>query len=77
MAKQKGAVVIDTVKCKGCGLCVAACPTKTLALAKEINAKGFNYSEMVKDECIACLSCAMVCPDAVITVYRLKKEQAV
>jgi 2-oxoglutarate ferredoxin oxidoreductase subunit delta len=77
MAKQKGAVVIDTVKCKGCGLCVEACPTKTLGLAKEINAKGFNYAEMVKDECIACVSCALVCPDAVITVYKLKKEKAV
>ncbi len=77
MAKVKGAVVINTENCKGCGLCIHACPTDTLGFSKEINSKGFNFSEMVKDECIACMSCALVCPDAVITVYRMKKVKAV
>ena len=26
MAKIKGAVVVDTERCKGCSLCVVACP---------------------------------------------------
>ncbi|MBO7185562.1 MAG: 4Fe-4S binding protein, partial [Alistipes sp.] len=27
MAKIKGTVVVDTEHCKGCGVCVASCPT--------------------------------------------------
>ena len=76
MAKVKGAIVVNTEGCKGCGLCVASCPTKTIALAKDINSKGFNYCEMIEDNCIACMSCALVCPDVVITVYKQKPEQA-
>ena len=75
MAKFRGAVVVDKEKCKGCNLCVVACPTKTLALAKEVNGKGYNYSEMVNPEaCIGCASCALVCPDSVITVYKRNVE---
>ena len=33
MSKIKGAVVIDENRCKGCNLCVVACPTKTLGLS--------------------------------------------
>ena len=53
MAKFRGAVVVDKEKCKGCNLCVVACPTKTLDLAKEVNGKGYHYSEMVNPE--ACI----------------------
>lgn len=76
MAKGLGAVVVDIQKCKGCSLCVAACPTKTLALAKDINQKGFNYCEMVADTCTGCTICSMMCPDAVITVYKTPKSKA-
>ena len=59
-------------RCKGCGLCVTACPKGIVALEKEkINAKGYhpaNVKEMEK--CIGCASCALMCPDTVITVER-------
>lgn len=75
MAKFRGAVVVDTENAKGCGICVEACPTKTLGLAKEVNGKGYHYSEMVNPEaCIGCASCGMVCPDAVITVYKMNVQ---
>lgn len=70
MAKVVGEVVIDIEKCKGCELCVKACPESTLALSKSINHKGYNYAETVNPNCTGCASCALVCPDAVITVYR-------
>lgn len=70
---MKGAVVVDIEKCKGCGVCVANCPTKTLALNKEVNSKGYNYSFMANpDTCTGCTNCAAICPDTVITVYRVK-----
>lgn len=75
MAKFRGAIVVDKEKCKGCGLCVAACPAKVLDLAKEVNGKGYHHSQMVNPEaCIGCASCGLVCPDAVITVYKINVQ---
>ena len=38
MAKIKGAIVVDTARCKGCNLCVVACPLHVISLtAKEVN----------------------------------------
>ena len=75
MAKIRGAVVVDIEGCKGCGVCTVACPAKVLALAKEVNGKGYNYAYMQNPEaCIGCESCAIVCPDGVITVYKVKVE---
>jgi len=74
MAKVKGAVVIDRDRCKGCEVCVNACPTQTLRMANEVNAKGYFYAEPYQDTCTGCMNCAVVCPDGVITVYRKKFE---
>ena len=69
----KGAIVVDTEKCKGCSVCIANCPTQTIALSKQVNGKGYNYAYMESpDNCTGCTNCATVCPDAVITVYRVK-----
>ena len=69
----QGTLVIDTEKCKGCGVCVESCPNKVIALSKKVNKKGYNYLEMVKEEaCIGCANCAVICPDGVIEVYRAK-----
>jgi 2-oxoglutarate ferredoxin oxidoreductase subunit delta len=73
MAKLKGAIVVNTERCKGCDLCVVACPTEVLALSSDANSKGYNFSFMEnEDNCTGCAACAHVCPDACITVYRIK-----
>jgi 2-oxoglutarate ferredoxin oxidoreductase subunit delta len=72
MAKMKGDIVIDVERCKGCELCISACPFSTIAMAKEVNSKGYHYAIKVNDECTGCTNCAVVCPDGVITVYRVK-----
>lgn len=75
MGKIKGRVVIDRERCKGCRVCVEACPVQLLELAMEVNSKGYNYAYMSKpDRCTGCASCAVVCPDSCITVYRQKIE---
>lgn len=70
MAKVKGDIIIDIEKCKGCELCVAACPQDSLAQAKKVNAKGYLYIVKINDECTGCTNCALVCPEGAITVYR-------
>lgn len=76
MAKVKGTVIIDIERCKGCELCVGACPTQVLRLAKGVNGKGYHFAYMEHPEaCTGCNNCALVCPDAVITVYRLKPDK--
>ena len=71
-----GAIVVDTERCKGCSLCVVACPHDVIALAdKKVNVHGYRYAEAVNpDDCIGCASCGIVCPDGCITVYRKKME---
>ncbi len=74
MSKIKGAIVVNTDRCKGCSLCIEACPEHVLALAdKKVNVHGYPYVEVVlPDECIGCASCGIVCPDGCIAVYRKK-----
>lgn len=77
MAKIKGAIVVNTERCKGCSLCVVACPKAVLALAdKKVNIHGYPYVEPVNmEECIGCASCGIVCPDGCITVYKKRMEE--
>lgn len=65
-------VTFKTELCKGCGLCVTACPKKIVLLDKSrLNAKGYHPATVTENEkCIACAMCATMCPDLVITVER-------
>ena len=73
MGKIKGTIVVDTERCKGCSLCIVACPLDLVSLSKEVNMKGYEHAQMLsEDKCIGCAACATVCPDGCITVYRVK-----
>lgn len=75
MAKIRGAIVVDTERCKGCEVCMVNCPTQTIGMAVMVNGKGYHYAYMENPEtCTGCTNCAIVCPDGVITVYRKKVE---
>ena len=65
-------VTFKTELCKGCGLCVTACPKKIVFLDKSIlNAKGYHPATVTDiEKCIACAMCATMCPDVVIKVER-------
>jgi len=71
----RGTVKIDIETCKGCELCIEACPQDSLQMSKGINTKGYHYAVLVQDNCTGCVNCALVCPDAVITVYRTTKKK--
>jgi len=67
----KGRVVVDDTYCKGCEVCVAACPQEVLALSEtRLNSKGYHPAELIAAGCTGCGICAIVCPDVAITVYR-------
>ena len=70
MAK-KGKLVFRADRCKGCELCVNACPMKILKLDDvAVNRKGYHpISVTDPDKCIACASCALMCPDGIIEDY--------
>ncbi len=76
MAKFSGATVVDRERCKGCNLCVVACPWDVLALStNEVNRKGYTFAYEARDGvCTGCTACALVCPDGCISVYRIKEE---
>lgn len=59
-------------KCKGCGLCVSACPKHLLIVSKsKINQKGHYVAEITDMEaCIGCAFCATMCPDCIIKVEK-------
>ncbi len=69
----KGKVTFNEDLCKGCELCVVACPKKIISLSSEkINKKGYSPASIInEDECIACGNCAIMCPDSIITVERI------
>jgi 2-oxoglutarate ferredoxin oxidoreductase subunit delta len=67
----KGRIDVKELFCKGCELCVEACPQDVIQLAPErINLKGYHPAEMIAKGCTGCGICAIVCPEAAITVYR-------
>ena len=77
MAKVKGDIIIDIEKCKGCELCIEACPQGTLETSRQVNQKGYLYIVKVEDNCTGCTSCALVCPEGGITVYRKTDKKKV
>lgn len=69
----KGRIVVNDKYCKGCELCVAACPQEVIGLANDrITPKGYHPAMLIAEGCNGCGICSIVCPDSAITVYRQK-----
>ena len=63
-----GKIIIDIERCKGCGLCVAACPKGCIVSSKHSNTNGYFPAEKNDIECTGCAICAVICPEAIIEV---------
>jgi 2-oxoglutarate ferredoxin oxidoreductase subunit delta len=64
-------VVFNEERCKGCGLCVLACPKKELAISPKINNQGYRVACLKEESrCTGCALCAEMCPDVVIEVWK-------
>ena len=65
-----GTITVEESKCKGCEICVSACPEDVLAMTPEIGKYGYAVALLVDSVgCTGCSICARVCPDAAIEVF--------
>jgi len=81
-----GKIIINTERCKGCGLCVLVCPKGSIIISKKSNKKGYFPAQPAPSKakgatntdsfnelttsCTGCCFCALICPDAAIEVFR-------
>lgn len=71
----QGLVKINGERCKGCELCVAACPKGLIRIDEAAtNGKGYHPACVTdRKACIGCANCALMCPDGALSVYQEEK----
>lgn len=70
-------VLVVEERCKGCRLCEAACSKGLLKVRTDrLNSKGLPVVcfEDGNNVCTSCNSCALMCPDLALRVFRIKKS---
>ena len=60
---DRGQLELDSEECKGCGLCVEACPPRALSLTDRLNRNGYHPVSYRGSGCTGCGICFMVCPE--------------
>ena len=74
---DRGQLRIDEQECKGCGLCIEACPPKVIGLSERLNHYGYRTAVYAGAGCTGCGICFMVCPEpGAITVLRLESKSS-
>ena len=64
-------IVINPENCKGCALCISACPVKCIEFSGKLNSHGYNYAKYTGSGCTGCGICYDTCPEpGAITVYK-------
>ncbi len=64
-------IIIDEMRCKGCGLCTIACPQKLVSMSDTPNSMGYTMATFSGPEkCTGCSLCAEMCPDVAISVFK-------
>lgn len=74
-SKDRGLLKVDAEECKGCGLCVEACPPRVIRLSEKLNHYGYHMANYAGAGCTGCGICFLVCPEpGAITVLRAKRR---
>lgn len=65
-------ITFDVEFCKGCELCIDACPKKIIVLDEDkINQNGYRPATVKDaDACTACGQCYAICPHVVIKIEK-------
>lgn len=66
---SRGTITLAAERCKGCELCVPACPPRVLVMSEERNANGYAIPELLPG-CTGCGACLLVCPDFCFEIYQ-------
>ncbi len=67
---DRGKIEIAPDECKGCGLCMTACPMHVIQFSEALNSQGYRPAVLVANGCSGCGICFYVCPEpGAITVY--------
>ena len=66
----KAKVIFQSELCKGCELCIKACPKSIIQMdTQNSNLKGYHTAYITEqDKCTGCANCALMCPDSVISI---------
>lgn len=72
-AVTRGTLVIDVESCKGCVLCIDACPPRVLSMTEQRNERGYHFP-VLHPGCTGCGACAAICPDFVFQVWRFEES---
>jgi 2-oxoglutarate ferredoxin oxidoreductase subunit delta len=73
---DRGDILIAAHLCKGCTLCIVACPAKVLEQGTVLNRQGYYAAIYKGSGCTGCGICFYVCPEiGAITVRVLKPEK--
>ena len=63
-----GKIIINSERCKGCGLCVVVCSNGVIEISEQSNTYGYYPAQGNGKKCTGCTKCAIICPDACIKV---------
>jgi 2-oxoglutarate ferredoxin oxidoreductase subunit delta len=73
--RDRGLLRVDEDECKGCMLCIEACPPRVIRLSERLNPHGYRTATYAGAGCTGCGMCFLVCPEpGAITVLRLANE---
>jgi len=75
--EENNYIEINPKRCKGCAVCVAACPNGCIEIGSEINQMGYQFARFAAGKCTACGMCFYTCPEfGAITVYQKPRKGA-
>ena len=73
---SRGDVVINAHLCKGCCLCVEACPPAVLMQSEFLNRQGYYAIAYKGSGCTGCGVCFYVCPEPGAITVRVRRSGA-
>ena len=72
---DRGDVIIASHLCKGCSLCIGACPPKVLVQGKTLNRQGYYAVTYTGSDCTGCGICFYICPEPGAITVRVRKKE--